>query len=525
MKRFSIFIVLSGIFVISAMAQYVTLQGRQFKDENGDDFYPVVCNYLVSVVNTDKNNFSTTFLSPNKAWGPGDWSWDCSSTGTCNDQFENDFKQLLSMGFNTIRIMGLQPVFIEGGSIIPSYNPACNWVCPSTGFYLLSPGISDCASDKWFKIQPPFDDDTSQRLFDHIENILQVVSSASYLDKKLKIILVSGGADEDYSLDFPEAYRDYLAVLGERISAIGADSVKGALLAYDLFNEPRASWNWKSLWPSATTGHSKQDVCNNVRIWYDTLKTHDPNHLITFGGTGMNDIFEFDPAILTVDFYSPHIYTTKRSFENSPGYYDKMLRRIKGEFFWLQNSLPMPWIIGETGFLAQDPQDSVFYPVVDGTLLEQKDYADSTLSLVRQSNGSGYSWWIYQNVHWLDPTQDYYGIYDYGQCSPIPCHLNAKPVHEAFENYIPQTPGTMSQPDHYLDPYDHSTYNPNTKHVTGRVLNQYDVPIKDAFILGFTRLKGYGQQTEYNVHYTFSDSSGYFTIIPYDYDTVWSTKF
>ena len=39
----------------------------------------------------------------------------------------------------------------------------------------------------------------------------------------------------------------------------------------------------------------------------------------------------------------------------------------------------MPWIIGETGFLAQNSWN---YPEVDGTLLQQENYAEETLDLV-----------------------------------------------------------------------------------------------------------------------------------------------
>jgi hypothetical protein len=519
MKRFLFLIVLSGIFVISAMAQYVTLHGRQFKDEHGNDFYPVVCNYIVSIVNQEKNDFSSTFVSPEFAWGADSTGWDCSSTMSCNTQLEIDFKQLLSMGFNIVRLMGLGPIFIAEGTVVKSWKDTCDWICPYSGFYIFAPhNDSDCLNDKWFRLQSPFIDDTSQRLFEHIENILQVASATEYNGKKMKIILITGGGRGDYSLDFPNEYGEYLSVLGEKISSIGVDSVKGAIMAYDLFNEPTCSWDWESLWPSDSTGHSKQDVCKNVKDWYDSLKTHDPNHMITFGGKGMNDLFEFDPAILTVDFYSPHFYPTKRSFESSPGYYDKMMNRIKGEYYWLQNNLPMPWIIGETGFLAQNTFN---YPEVDGTLSEQKDYADTTLSLVRQSNGSGYSWWIYQNVKWTGPSQDYYGIYDYGQCSPIPCHTTAKPVHQAFENFVPQPPGILSQPDHYFDPYDHEYYNPDTtKYVSGYVLDQYNAPIEGAFIKAYTRLHGYGSQSKLDDHYTFTDENGKFILIPYDYDTL-----
>ncbi len=522
MKRLLLFFLFSGIFGISLFGQYVSIEGRQFKDENGDDFYPLVCNYIVYVVNNDINNFSTTFISPEFAWGSTP-SLDCFNTPDCNEQLKHDFKQLLSMGFNAIRIMGLGPVFIPAGTVMKSYDIACNWTCPESAFYIFSPSYNgNCSNDKWFKLQEPYNDVVSQRLFRHIANILQVAAETEYNGKKLKVILLTGGASGNYSIYFPNEYLEYLEVLASTISSLESEPAKKALLAYDMFNEPTSSWNWQSLWPNMTIGHSKQDVCNNVKSWYNSLKTFDPDHLITFGGIGVDDIFEFDPSVLTIDFYSSHIYPKKRPFESSTISYNMILNRIKGSLFWFQNNLPMPWIIGETGFLAQN---SWTYPEVDGTLLQQKNYAEETLDLVRQGNGSGYSWWTYQNLHWGNPSQNFYGIFDYGLCTPVPCRDNAKPVYHAFEDFVAQPPGILSEPDFYFDPYNHQQYNQNTKIVTGYVFdsNNPPHPIEGALIKGYTRLRNYIDEngklvTEFDVHYTFTDETGKFSLIPYDYN-------
>ena len=92
---------------------YVTIQGRQFKDGEGNNFYPVVCNYVVDVVtpNASLNDFSTSYISPENGYGicPG---YECDENNY-NDYLLADFNEILKLGFNTVRIMGIRPLFFS----------------------------------------------------------------------------------------------------------------------------------------------------------------------------------------------------------------------------------------------------------------------------------------------------------------------------------------------------------------------------------------------------------------------------
>jgi len=178
----------------------------------------------------------------------------------------------------------------------------------------------------------------------------------------------------------------------------------------------------------------------------------------------------------------------------------------------------MPWIIGEAGFRANEgsyfglPLGESFY---DGTLSDQKNFADSVAGKTWECGGSGFSWWAYQDVN----LSDGFGILKNSKaCGTWPCDSILKPVWEVFEEFSTPTSGGCSEPPYYKDPFYHEVYSPNTNIVTGTVLGQDSLPIKDAVVFAHTRLYNPEEgQPEYYPHYTFTDENGFFSVIPYDY--------
>jgi len=163
MSRLLFTFIIMFIFVSVARSQYVTLEGRQFKDENGEDFYPVVCNYIVDVVNTDHLDFSTTHLSPEHSWGTGN-DYECTNCTNCDQQLINDLRQIISMGFNTVRIMGMSTLYYSEEDSIPQIG----WICPNTGFYCFTNNVAlnDSSKNTPFYLEPPYTDGVS-RMQDH----------------------------------------------------------------------------------------------------------------------------------------------------------------------------------------------------------------------------------------------------------------------------------------------------------------------------------------------------------------------
>ncbi|MEB2342743.1 MAG: T9SS type A sorting domain-containing protein [Flavobacteriia bacterium] len=112
---------------------------------------------------------------------------------------------------------------------------------------------------------------------------------------------------------------------------------------------------------------------------------------------------------LHLDFYSLHIYpyADYRGNWNDP----QSRARLQAELYWFGQECPMPWIIGEIGYSANDDEEPPHtgigpqyhqYPYMDGTEAEQADFVQWSLGLTRQYGGSGWSWWYFQEFRWWD---------------------------------------------------------------------------------------------------------------------------
>jgi len=539
---FQVFCSIFFFSVLNCFAQtgYVTIQGRQFKDGAGNNFYPLVCNYVVDVVTPDDpNDYSNTFISPEKRFGHDD-NYECGGTFNCNQQLLNDFNEILALGFNTVQIMGLDPRYHSLGDVWKCWDniPSSNWTCNTAGFYIQThpltptPGITDCSEYPFhpFNVNPP--DATCQRIFEQTKNILEVASEAEWHGNKLKVILRPAAVCGPYppNFDYRTIINSYFSYLMIYLQNNLNQAEKEALIGYDLTSEPGYTWQFWTRWPY-TDKPTKKDVCDDYSLWYQTIKNIDPQHLITIGGFGDFDIFDFDPAILALDFYSFHIYPDIRPYELPPEhpnqrFIDKV-NRVKGRYYWCKNNLSLPWIIGETGFRANDNVIMNNEETnVEGSEYQQQQYADETLKDVWKCNGSGYSWWVYQDYYnrWGYLSDTYFGILQPGDCPNDPTSLACleKPVSEVFKNFItPTSTCDCEKPDNYYDPYNHKTYNLGENWVSGHVSDGNGHPIGDAFIQATTLLYDYFDPTEHKLsdtHYTYSNENGDFTIIPFDYD-------
>ena len=98
-----------------AEGQFITIEGRQFK-KNGQDFYPMVCNYNFEYVYND--NSTNYYLSREHSYGPGsplswnsmpNYEFECTDSATAYNEILDDFTKIHDMGFNCIRTVGYTP--------------------------------------------------------------------------------------------------------------------------------------------------------------------------------------------------------------------------------------------------------------------------------------------------------------------------------------------------------------------------------------------------------------------------------
>lgn len=457
-------IFLKAVLLVTALgpmlgnAQFVTLEGRMFMLD-GQEFYPRVMNYGVDFacnVNGGASNLYGAAASAYDYSVPGDL--ECSDAGSCAEKLRRHFDKLTAMNFNTIRLLCGAVTIVSGGRkfglTVRYNNPA--WGGDTLYDLLLS--------------SPDFNDAISTAFFAGVRNVLDLAQ-----EKNLKVILLGadnkGGGDwtpgDDW--DAVHRYSDFLKRLAQELHD------HPALLAYDLWNEPR--------WTHINDGigfnqWSKPSVCAITSEWYDAIREYDSNHLVTLGTSGWDDLWHWDPNVMKLDFASLHVYPEQY---NVDGYsYTHMLNRVRAQIYWHGAAIPMPFIIGETSFSAEDSNDDNFddpfnhhlvddpahdYPPWrDGPESQQSAYASQTMTATRAYLGSGYSWWDFQNnrAYNLTPPTDpmdlaawrgnykgnFYGALKYGDENanpPIP--WEDKLVVGTFSTYsLPSAPSSLPTP-------------------------------------------------------------------------------
>lgn len=392
------------MLLASAQSPFVTLEGRSFK-LNGQEYYPVVLNYYAEIVSNANQSADTLelYYSPASHYDANPYGhFESIDSAVCRAQLETHFAKIVSMGFNTIRLN--QTVIMSkdgpGGQRHYKIDVRFNQINTWPPHYRLDLDLNTFTSD------------LSMRYFHLLRKIIRLANAAG-----LKTILVCGEdaegwddpnqltlAQDDQAVDL---YASYLVRLAEELKD------EPGLIAYDLWNEP----NWTA---SHLTAWSKAEICDFTKRWYEAIHgtneaPRDQNHWITLGGSTFNEVATWDPAVMKLDFYSPHIYPGLLTLDD----YDlqSAIEQVKAQLYWLGADCPMPWLIGETGFIADDdwwdPLDASgsqpnhnhldpdpayhMMPWMQGSEQDQADYATLSLDAVRNYGGSGYSWWDFQN--------------------------------------------------------------------------------------------------------------------------------
>jgi hypothetical protein len=539
MKKFCLLLVvlLSYIAGSGQGTGYVTLKGRQFYDQQGNPFFPMVMNYHIDIVHDQAGNPQFKIVR-STAYG----TMGCLLEGgysfiDCENSLAEDFAKLHQIGFNTVRITG---------GLTPHHNNG------SLGFHTLSglydfaadPNPNFCNSKITFNLNSPYTNADAQNLFALIAAFMDIAQS-----NNMKVILLcTDGSDKSYDdrgTDDANAL-DYAAYLTQLAAHIYD---KPALLAYDLYNEPH--WN---VYDHNLT-QSKQKVCEYVGWWYDAIKASDQNHLITIGGTDVGDVLDWDGNIMKVDFISMHLYPVFPDYENHD--LTKAVTRVLDFIYWCSNALQRPWIIGETGLSASPDACINSYPgATDGDYTDQYNYMASVLPAMRDCGGSGFSWWEFMDVHWYcipaavcssctycnicgssPSTPDeihgnYWGLLQYSDpvngSYPSSADKDATAFTTAFNegNGTPAPAPCTAPSANYPDPYNCGIFNP-THHnaVTGTIVDNDGNPIKGGVVQALswrytTDPNGFpydGDEINYHTwFYYYADDNGNFEVIPYN---------
>ena len=491
------FLMLSNVlFASNSYSQYVYLENEKFK-LNGVDYYPMTLNYGVMGLKIGSNYA----ISPDFSYGDTPL-FECNSLTSCADQIQTDFNYIAGMGFNSIRLVGFNVKFIPNIATKPLGNGQL-----TIRFF----NYNDNSGSDYLPFNPANSSDPLMlQIFSLYDKVLEKASLTT--PHPLKVILLTDGSYSGFGATEVTLLNQYYDALTTHFKN---SSYNDALMAYDLINEPCSTavkhpYTDETLVPVK----SKMDACEMVGTWYDIMKGNDPNHLITIGSCTWEDVFNYDPAIMKLDFLSPHYYPHFTPNEDRSLSSSQIAARNRGatELFWFNQISPLPWMTGENGFSSHPTLSG---PDLDGSLSQLGEYVDFSLNAVFNCGGVGFSWWNYQdnqyNLHSDGPTnaQDNFGLLSKNvspSTSPSPI-LEKQPAINHFRNYIPAI--TASCPVDYTPNYNAYSryynlhlYLTQPIDLTGIVTDQFGTLIQNAVI--FVR------DNNWNYYSTYTDANGFF---------------
>jgi hypothetical protein len=253
-------------------------------------------------------------------------------------KFKADMQMIKDLGFNAVRLVGIAE-------------------------YELKDGVVKKNADSGKDTVVVLEGETATKYLDGLDAMFKIMNEIGMK----AIVLTKKMPDENAVAD--KHLSDMLAHFKD----------EKAILAWDFFNEPLYF---------DKPERKKEEVFKIVKGWKQFSRTYAPNQLLTMGLTGTREMFEWDPNILDVDFLSIHPYEFHKG-------------EVENEIYWYYKYVKKPWIIGETGYSADN--DSISYDV-------QKAYAEKFLKRVVNCGGSGFSWWQYKDVQWYDYQSNFLGI-------------------------------------------------------------------------------------------------------------------
>lgn len=447
------------LFPCFMKSQFVTLYNNNGIKEfrlNGTRFFARAVNYEVRIThnpNTQQNPAGGYYPQPVSGLSPFP-AFTYQNVQQAYNQMRQDFQWLSSQGFNSIRLYGSLE-FNKAGSV-------------NAQGYSTTPPMFPLDKDGTPAV-PTLLPASYDVIFDCFQTVLDAAAAEG-----IKVQLLTGAhaiRDRNFSDQY---YVPYLKALADRFKN------NTTLFSYDLINEGNLFDNENNYLKGPQVA-SRGEACSLVESWNTAIHQNDPNHLTTVSLEN-TDLFidKWDPGFLPVDFMSYHLYP---NIKNEPNAQQRAIERFKDNVKWLAEISPGAWMIGETGFVASITNPSF----VHGSLAEQATFASETINATRDCGGAGYAWWNYQSHFGLK-----FGLRedDYSVKTAL---VNA------FSSFAPNSFGN-SCPPAYLPPnYDHSTLG-----VSGTVLDQDSIPIKNALIY-------------YSNRHAFTDSQGQFVFYT-DYD-------
>lgn len=301
---------------------------------NGAGWRARMVGYQIEVRRPASAGAEPWFIAPH--WGSCDDATCCTDTASCLTRLAADLDLAVLMGFNAVRLTGLDFHHVAGASLLGCVR-------------LSSPGVLASCAPLDFGV-------TAERdaALDLIAGLLELAKA-----RKLKVMLSVGRADFSEPSE-TSAHASLLKTLATRFAH------DLTLFAYEMVEAvPQPT---PPLLPTTATTRSV------VGKWYQAIRGTGALQLVTLGLGDSGASVSFDAASLPVDFLGFHPHPL--------GAFDASREAaFNAELTWLA-STGRPWMVTATGFASD----------VWGSESEQVAFAQKSMVVARNCGGLGYGW-------------------------------------------------------------------------------------------------------------------------------------
>lgn len=403
--------------------RFVCLENGVFMVER-DTFNLLMLNYVVGF-----RNFDGEFVvSPSIQYEVED-RYEVGTRQETEVQLERHFKLISSLGFNTIRVCCDRMTDDDNGHY----------------FYQCDHGHFSIIND-------------SALIFDGFETMLKVAEK-----NDLRVIML-----------IKPPFKGELKQFAESLLKHFADNP--TLMAYDFMNEP--------LYFDEVDMRKKTDARKVVKGWKKVMTEYAPNQLFTIGFSEPIEVFEWDPAVLDVDFVEMHTYHPLR---------------VANEMYWYGKYVGKPWIVGETALPADD--DSITYA-------EQEKFMLDAYRRAADCGAIGFGWWEFQDINTGNYEAKYSGLLNHDGftvCGSDTIVGSLKNAALHVRNLADYRPKKAEQKANYFNMLGY-----NNIVIRGQILDKRTKqPIEGAVVRGWNYYWTIGMNT-------FTDSEGRFTLYSND---------
>lgn len=403
---------------------FVQLENGSFT-LNDSGFYPMMLNYKIEIRNIDGQAVVSPAIYYEKPL-----EYETNTKEAIQNQLEAHFQLMSELGFNTVRICA---------DVINNDEQGYYYPCSEKKYLIADSAEIYSAFDEMFE--------TANK-----HNLKVMLLIKFPLDKEIERFT---------------------------IGLLQHNKENTSILAYDFMNEP--------LYFDPAEKRDKIDAKEIVGRWHDLVRTHAPYHLFTIGFSEPIEVFEWDPALLPVDFVQIHTYHPLR---------------VKNEIWWYSKYVGKPFMIGETSLPANN--DSISYDLQRTFMKELYQYSLSCGSI-------GFGWWEFQD-------NDYGTVYEHIYSGLLNLEGTTttadgkhtivgtlKPAAQEVKNLKNITKQQVERPENYFNIVGY-----NNIVIRGKILNyKTQEPIEGAVVRGWNECWSVGMNT-------FTNEKGEFTLYSND---------